>query len=88
MAELLQNPDVELDERESDGITVKLWLIPDSKSTYVTIDDKRQSAFHVVPVPEPELAGEVFKHPFAYLVEAGGLAVGGTTPDYLPDFQG
>lgn len=61
----------ELNLRENDGIEVKLMWRGEA-STYVTVDDSKLNAYHEIEVPEPELASDVFNHPFSYL---GDLAL-------------
>jgi len=56
---------VELDTRNSDGLTVRLEWDRDSGQTQIVVDDTRSHglvAFGVSPVN----AGDAFRHPFRY----------------------
>ena len=61
--------DRELNQRNFDGLDIRLWWIPNTQDTYVTVDDSKQNESYVIPVPSPELAMHVFRHPMSYLVE-------------------
>jgi 2-keto-3-deoxy-galactonokinase len=55
-----------MNDRSNDGITVELYMIPGTTTSYVEVTDDRKEEFFTVTVPSPELAGEVFKHPYSY----------------------
>ena len=56
---------VELDMRQSDGLTVSLEWDRDSGTTQVVVQDVRAESLIVFPVPRPN-AGDAFRHPFRY----------------------
>jgi hypothetical protein len=55
----------ELEQRNTDGIEVRLVWRPMDESLVVIVDDERSGESFRLKV-EPEDALEVFEHPFAY----------------------
>jgi hypothetical protein len=56
---------VELDTRQNDGYTVSLEWDRDTDDTQIVLADSRTASLLVFPVPG-EIAGDAFRHPFAY----------------------
>lgn len=56
----------ELDNRNSDGISVSLLWDEDSGETFVEIEDCRNDSVATFAVPGDE-AREAFEHPYPYL---------------------
>jgi hypothetical protein len=56
---------VELDTRQSDGLTVSLEWDRDTGTTQVVIKDARAANEIAFPVPQAR-AGDAFRHPFRY----------------------
>jgi len=58
--------DRELNERKFDGITVNLMWVPGTDQTYVTVFDEKENDYFQVIVPTPDLATQVFMHPYSF----------------------
>jgi hypothetical protein len=56
---------VELDTRQNAGYTVSLEWDRDTDDTQIVLADCRTASLLVFPVPG-EIAGDAFRHPFAY----------------------
>lgn len=56
----------ELDRRQGDGLTVILWWLENTLSTYVEVVDLKDEQHFYLETPEDATAREVFMHPFAY----------------------
>jgi hypothetical protein len=56
---------VELDTRQNDGYTVSLEWDRDTDDTQIVLADSRTASLLVFPVPGV-IAGDAFRHPFAY----------------------
>jgi len=63
---------VELDARESNGISVALLWLRGTSLVRVHVDDLSSGASFEIDV-EPSLALDAFRHPFAYAALAGQL---------------
>jgi hypothetical protein len=57
---------VELAERESDSVSVRLYWTRGTDVVAVTVDDARTGDSFELVVAENERALDVFQHPFAY----------------------
>lgn len=58
----------ELHSRENDGIEIRLMWRGEA-STYVTVDDQKLGQYHEIEVPSPDMAMDVFNHPYSYLAD-------------------
>ena len=56
---------VELETRQSDGLTVSLEWEPETGKTHIVVEDARDDCQIVVAVPGA-CAGDAFRHPFRY----------------------
>ena len=56
---------VELDTRETDGLTISLEWDRDTDTTQIVLTDLRASSQIAFPVPRRR-AGDAFRHPFTY----------------------
>jgi hypothetical protein len=56
----------ELDSRTSDGIHVRLLWHTEEERVSVAVEDTKTGEVFEVPVADPELALDVFHHPYAY----------------------
>lgn len=56
---------VELDTRQTDGLTISLEWDRDTGTTQVVVHDVRAANKITVPVPHAR-AGDAFRHPFRY----------------------
>ena len=56
---------VEVDTRQSDGLTVRLEWDRDSGQTQIIVDDTRSDGLIAFAVP-PVSAADAFRHPFRY----------------------
>jgi hypothetical protein len=65
----LPNPDRELAERFNDGLEVKLYWIPPTILTYVTVADHKNGTYSRIDTPDGASPNDVFNHPFAYQTE-------------------
>ena len=62
---LIQHPARELAHRTNDGIEVTLFWRPATDELLVCVCDQRRGAYFEIR-PEPELALDVFYHPYSY----------------------
>jgi hypothetical protein len=56
---------VELDTRETDGLTISLEWDRETGTTQVVVQDLRAASNIVFPVPQAR-AGDAFRYPFRY----------------------
>jgi hypothetical protein len=56
---------VELDTRQNDGYTVSLEWNRDTDDTQIVLADSRTASLLVFSI-SGEIAGDAFRHPFAY----------------------
>lgn len=63
---------VELDARESNGISVTLLWLRGTSLVRVRVEDRRSDATFEIDV-RPNLALDAFRHPFAYAALHGAL---------------
>lgn len=64
-------PVYELDRRQGDGLTVILWWLEGTMSTFVEVEDLKDDQHFIVETPEGAKAADVFHHPYAYLANEG-----------------
>lgn len=57
---------VELNQRQSDKLTITLWWVKDTLDTYVSIYDDKTKEINYISVPEGTPSQDVFTHPYAY----------------------
>lgn len=56
---------VELDTRQTDGLTISLEWDRDTGTTQIVVHDARAANLIAFPVPHAR-AGDAFRHPFRY----------------------
>lgn len=56
----------ELNRRQADGLTVVLWWVENTLSTYVEVEDAKDGQRFIIETPEDAKASDVFMHPFAF----------------------
>ena len=62
----LPNMFVELDTRETDGLTVSLEWDRDTGATQIVVQDARDASVTVVGVPNTD-AADAFHHPYVFI---------------------
>jgi hypothetical protein len=62
----LRNMFVELDTRQSDGLTVSLEWNRDTGATQIVVEDARDASVIVVGIPNTDAAA-AFRHPYMFI---------------------